>query len=70
MNKEKLKAYKKDLKSPYTGLSQDMTDEIDGKKIKVDEFDGDLNGDGVTDHKDASIAGKTLARYRKNKKVK
>ena len=69
MNKDKLKAYKLNLKSPYTGLTEDLANKIDKKKINTDKIDMDLNGDGVLDHKDASIAGKTLAKYRK-KKVK
>lgn len=43
--------------------------EVEVKEKKVDEkYDQlDLNRDGKVDHEDASIAGKTLARMRKNK---
>ena len=67
MKKEKLMEYKKSLKNPYTGLTEELVNKIEGIKVKEDDINYDLNGDGVVDKKDASIAGKVL---RKTRKVK
>lgn len=69
MNKEKLRIYKDNLKSPYTGMTEELSNKIDGIEINVDKIDLDLNKDGKVDKADASIAGKVLQNI-KQKKVK
>lgn len=44
-------------------------DEVEGKG-KKEEFNMDLNNDGVVDSKDASIAGRVLSRISRQKKSK
>ena len=66
MNKEKLIQYKSDLKTPYTGLINDMIDTINDTEVK-DDINMDLNNDGIVDKKDISLAAKVLARSRKKK---
>lgn len=72
MKKEKIMEYKKSLKTPYTGMTEDLMNEIEGIEVKEDDVNYDLNGDGVVDAKDRSIAGKVLAssRSKKTRKVK
>ena len=64
MTDEKIIKYKKSLKGRYTGMTDKIAKEIGLPKKKVekneDEVDMDLNGDGVFDAKDKSIAGKIL----------
>ncbi len=64
MTDEKIIRYKKSLKSRYTGMTEKIANEIGLSKKKVekkeDEVDMDLNGDGVFDSKDKSIAGRVL----------
>lgn len=68
MNNEKLKAYKMSLKSPYTGMTEELANKIDGMKIDTDMIVMDLNRDGKFNKDDLTIAGKVL---QKNKqKVK
>lgn len=65
---KKLEVYKKSLKRPYTGMTKELRNKIDGIEVKEDEVDMDLNDDGVVDKKDASIAGKVLRNSRKKRK--
>jgi len=67
IDKEKLAQYKRSLKRPYRGLTDDLRDLIDGVKVK-ENLGFDLNNDGVFDAKDKSIAAKALRK--KIKKVK
>ncbi len=64
MTDEKIIKYKKSLKGRYTGMTDKIAKEIGLPKKKIekkeDEVDMDLNGDGVFDAKDKSIAGRVL----------
>lgn len=49
MTDEKLVQYKKDLKNPYTGMTKDLRDKIDG--IEVEKIDIDsMSKDELNDY--------------------
>ena len=66
MTDAKIEAYKSNLTSRYTGMTQELLDKIEGKKIEK-KVNLDLNRDGTVDKKDMSLAGKVLAQNKKQK---
>ena len=71
MNKEKLEAYMKNLKTPYTGMTEELSNKIEGIEVKhTDKIDLDLNQDGKVDKQDFSKAGRVLAEAKNKQKVK
>ncbi len=51
MTDKKLEEYKKSLKSPYTGMTKELRDKIDGIEIKEEKIDIDsMSKDELNDY--------------------